>query len=281
MVLTRAQKQKREMGNETPSRDFGTSHPKRRDPRSRTRGRYQAQKTGLHDSEKTSKLSKRNARKRSHVGEREGPGTGRSPLKKTEKQEERDSQPLKEGLKSVKINRAPVLTLWSAIVAEREGYSFEEGLTFGRWISGTLAQTKGRSLGIYKETEHSKEEVERRKRKDEALGVQRIPCFGMKIPTIELKDVNPPGHYAVSSGKAIQPESVLSYLQRAFHGTDKLQATKNAMRKLAYSIQKDKIGSNAYNLYEEFRPPWHGWGQPSTLDLNLIHRMADRGAQET
>ena len=38
---------------------------------------------------------------------------------------------------SIVINRAPVLTLWAAVVAEREegGHTFEEGLTFGRWVS--------------------------------------------------------------------------------------------------------------------------------------------------
>lgn len=44
----------------------------------------------------------------------------------------------------VQINRAPVLTLWVAVVAERQGFSREAGLTFGKAISGMLAQSKGR-----------------------------------------------------------------------------------------------------------------------------------------
>ena len=44
----------------------------------------------------------------------------------------------------VKINRAPVLTLWVAVVAERQGFSKEAGMTFGKAISGMLAQSKGR-----------------------------------------------------------------------------------------------------------------------------------------
>ena len=44
----------------------------------------------------------------------------------------------------MKINRAPVLTLWVAVVAERQGFSKEAGLTFGKAISGMLAQSKGR-----------------------------------------------------------------------------------------------------------------------------------------
>lgn len=44
----------------------------------------------------------------------------------------------------VKINRAPVLTLWVAVVAERQGFTWEAGMTFGKAISGMLAQSKGR-----------------------------------------------------------------------------------------------------------------------------------------
>ena len=54
-------------------------------------------------------------------------------------------QGLPEGVEQfVKINRAPVLTLWVAVVAESQGFSKEAGLTFGKAISGMLAQSKGR-----------------------------------------------------------------------------------------------------------------------------------------
>lgn len=55
----------------------------------------------------------------------------------------------------IPINRAPVLTLWAAVVAQRQGFSWEEALTFGKQVSGILAQSKGRSLGIYEEKERS------------------------------------------------------------------------------------------------------------------------------
>lgn len=41
------------------------------------------------------------------------------------------------------INRAPTLTLWVAAVAQREGYTPEEGLSFGKYISGVFAHSKG------------------------------------------------------------------------------------------------------------------------------------------
>jgi hypothetical protein len=50
---------------------------------------------------------------------------------------------------TIKINRAPVLTLWGVIVAERLGYTHDEALTFGKALAGLTAQSKGQRLGIY------------------------------------------------------------------------------------------------------------------------------------
>ena len=40
---------------------------------------------------------------------------------------------------TVTINRAPVLTLWAAVVAERLGYDHEAALTLGKGIAGLNA----------------------------------------------------------------------------------------------------------------------------------------------
>ena len=53
---------------------------------------------------------------------------------------------------AVTINRAPGLTLWAAIVAERLGFSHAEALTLGRAVAGLNAYSKGRALGIFKPT---------------------------------------------------------------------------------------------------------------------------------
>lgn len=53
----------------------------------------------------------------------------------------------------VTINRAPTLTLWVAAVAEREGYTPEEALTFGKYVSGVFAHSKGepaRSFSLHR-----------------------------------------------------------------------------------------------------------------------------------
>ena len=49
----------------------------------------------------------------------------------------------------ISINRAPVLTLWAAVVAERFGFDRKEALSLGKAAAGLTAQSKGRRLGIF------------------------------------------------------------------------------------------------------------------------------------
>src|SRR3954468_536326 len=51
---------------------------------------------------------------------------------------------------TISINRAPVLTLWAAVVAQRLDFAEDEALTLGRAVAGLNAQAKGRRLGIFK-----------------------------------------------------------------------------------------------------------------------------------
>src|SRR3954466_16010923 len=53
----------------------------------------------------------------------------------------------------IRVNRAPVLTLWATVMAERLGFDHDEALTLGRAVAGTSAQMKGRALGIYEPSE--------------------------------------------------------------------------------------------------------------------------------
>lgn len=51
---------------------------------------------------------------------------------------------------TVTVNRAPALTLWAAVVAQGLGFDRREAMTLGKAVAGLAAQTKGRSLGIFK-----------------------------------------------------------------------------------------------------------------------------------
>ena len=50
----------------------------------------------------------------------------------------------------IQINRAPVLTLWASVVAERLGFKHDEALSLGKALAGLNAQSKGQRLGISK-----------------------------------------------------------------------------------------------------------------------------------
>ena len=49
---------------------------------------------------------------------------------------------------TITINRAPVLTLWAAVVAERLGFDRDEALTLGRAVAGLNAYSKGVALEL-------------------------------------------------------------------------------------------------------------------------------------
>jgi hypothetical protein len=63
--------------------------------------------------------------------------------------------------RQIPINRAPVLTLWATVVAERLGFNRDEALTLGRAVAGLNAHAKAVSLGIVRPTPGAIEERRR------------------------------------------------------------------------------------------------------------------------
>lgn len=168
----------------------------------------------------------------------------------------------------VKINRAPVLTLWAAVVAERLGYGRDEALTFGKAVAGLNAQSKGRRLGIFKPG-HEKG----KKPKKSGLGEEFwVEICGRAVPAIHTED----GVRAVVREKPIDPERVAAYLEGKF-GPD-LEAVQDAMEDLARAVRPRDLADAAYSLYESFRPAVpsgkRGWGAKGDLDLDLIRSLA-------
>ena len=45
--------------------------------------------------------------------------------------------------RTISINRAPVLTLWAAVVAQRLGFEEDEALTLGKAVAGLLPYSWG------------------------------------------------------------------------------------------------------------------------------------------
>ena len=86
--------------------------------------------------------------------------------------------------KTISINRAPVLTLWAAVVAERLGFDEDEGLSLGKALAGLTAQTKGRRLGIYKPHEEGAKEAREKERGEEFW----IELCGRPLPAKNTED---------------------------------------------------------------------------------------------
>ena len=173
--------------------------------------------------------------------------------------------------KKIKINRAPVLTLWAAVVAERLGYNEETALTLGKAVAGLNAQSKGRKLGIYEEkTEEEKKGV---KKKEKQVEVQFIEVLGRDVPAVETAH----GLRAAIEGKPISAGSVEGYLKQRF-GED-YETARAAMEKLAKAYTPKQLKSKAYDLYEKFRPEIpegkKGWGAKGELDLDYIRSLAE------
>jgi hypothetical protein len=172
--------------------------------------------------------------------------------------------------KKIKINRAPVLTLWAAVVAERLGYDEETALTLGKAVAGLNAQSKGRRLGIYEEK--TKDEQKEDKKKERQAKPEFIELLGRDIPAVKT----PKGLRAAMKGEAIHAGSVETYLQQKFK--DDLADTRAAMEKLAKAYTPKQLESKAYALYEKFRPEipegTNGWGATGELDLDYIHSLA-------
>jgi hypothetical protein len=182
--------------------------------------------------------------------------------------------------KVVKINRAPVMTLWGAVVAEQLGYDHAAALTLGKAVAGLNAQSKGQRLGIFEESDSKQAEDESHAKTAKAEGepaTQRpdtVPLLGRGAPVVHADD----GVRATSKGKAINPDSVQRYLEQKF-GTD-LVAVQEAMQELAHSLAPEQLANQAYTLYEQFRPEvpegQKGWGAKGELDLDLIRSLAKR-----
>jgi hypothetical protein len=174
----------------------------------------------------------------------------------------------------ITINRAPVMTLWVAVVAERLGYDPDEALTIGKAIAGLNAQSKGRRLGIF-ETRATEEEAGRPKPRPP--GEQLIvSMLGRIVPAVHTER----GIRATAKGRPIDPDGVRRYREQKF-GAD-LTATRAVMAALAASFEPRRLANQAYSLYAKFRPRipegTRGWGAAGELDLALI-RSLSRGKE--
>ncbi len=171
--------------------------------------------------------------------------------------------------KTITINRAPVLTLWAAVVAEELGYDRDAALTLGKAMAGLTAQTKGRMIRVFKPPKTRDGKPPKKIGLGEEFWVE---ICGRPVPAKNTED----GVRAVVKDKPIEPEKVEKYLTQKFG--DDLGAVRTAMEELASAFAPDDLAGAAYSLYERFRPSIppgkRGWGAKGKLDLKLIRSLA-------
>ena len=178
----------------------------------------------------------------------------------------------------IRVNRAPVLALWGAVVAERAGYRRDEALTLGQALAGLNARSKGKRLGIYEDAGkpekrlpvHEGSAASARAKK---VGAKfAVPMVGREVPAIRTED----GVRATVSGKPTNPETVEHYLSGKLG--DDLARIRKAMEKLADAHWPDAKGAHGFALYESFRPNvpagTKGWGAKGVLDLTKLKELA-------
>ena len=167
------------------------------------------------------------------------------------------------GVDAIRVNRAPVLTFWASIVAERLGYPPATALTLGRAVAGYSAQAKARRLGLVDE----REEAEERERPQ--VPRETVLLLGRRIPIMATDD----GQLrAEDHGKPASEHSTLSYVHRAFG--DNFDTVRAAMEALAASYPPEEINRIGFHLYERFRPEVphdvSGWGAKGELKVGRI-----------
>ncbi|MBI0538978.1 hypothetical protein D9599_25840 [Roseomonas sp. KE2513] len=167
----------------------------------------------------------------------------------------------------IKVNRAPVLTLWAAIVAERLGHDADAAITLGRAVAGSSARIKARAIGI--------EEPEKGDDKPKPIPTAKpetVHLLGRDVPVVKAKG----SLRALAEGKAAAVTPARGYVERAFG--EHLVAVRKAMEDLARSVDPDELNRVGFRLYERFRPEVEpgakGWGVKGVLDLEKIRGAA-------
>lgn len=171
--------------------------------------------------------------------------------------------------KAIKVNRAPVLTLWAAVVAERLGHDQDAAITLGRAVAGSSARVKAKVIGIAEDTHEGGDlRDEARKQGESKQRRKVVHLLGRDVPVVEEKGAL----RALDHDKPASPKAAAGYVERAL-GED-LAAVRQAMEELAASMEPEELNRVGFRLYEHFRPEVpagaKGWGAKGVLDLGKI-----------
>lgn len=171
---------------------------------------------------------------------------------------------------AIVVNRAPVLTLWAAIVAERLGHPADTALTLGRAVAGSAARAKARSIGR-EETKADRDAETPRLREDHVTAP--VMLLGKTIRLLPNDD----GELRAADGdQPADPAPVQRYVAKAFG--DHLADVRAAMEELAARYEPTELNRIGFRLYEKFRPDVppgaEGWAKKAVLDVEKIRTAA-------
>ncbi|KAK7060563.1 hypothetical protein VNI00_001329 [Paramarasmius palmivorus] len=179
--------------------------------------------------------------------------------------------------KSTVVNRAPLMTAWATVVAERMGFQREEALSIASVYTEMNALSKGVSLGIFEEG------------KDKGLDATKggaqpyVEFIGRRMYVLNDLAIDPyikTGTYrplyqsqtkqwrALLNGVPAKPSAAFSYISRSFRQTT--PHITGALRLLANSLTPGEINGKAWSLYCEFRPAVNEWGKRSEVKCSTI-----------
>ncbi len=169
--------------------------------------------------------------------------------------------------KPILVNRAPVLSLWAAVVAERLGYAWADALSLGKAVAGHTVNNSGSRAGL------ATEEPETAPEKSRAVDEEYLISLCGRDVTARF---TANGVRGVSKAEEVDSDRAELNLRNAFG--DNYDAVTAAMRKLAGSRARTVINQEAYSLFERFRPAIDsgvkGWSQKGRLEIQLIEGLA-------
>ena len=181
-------------------------------------------------------------------------------------------------MKTIRIDRAPVLTLWASVVAERLGWPHDTALTLGRAVADMTAEAKGVRLGMYVQPEDRQREPAPSPPAAVTGTIRDVSLLGRIVHVAQTAE----GPRAISKNALVKPDAVERYLRGKFGS--QLCAALSAMERLAGTMSTDTLNDEAIRLYEHFRPDVPSgkpdWDAKGVLDLDLIHALVRTKRQQ-
>jgi len=158
----------------------------------------------------------------------------------------------------IRVNRAPVLALWAATVAERLGHTPETAMSLASAVAGIAARARARRLGS-EDAAAAREE-----------GDDTVVLLGHEIPVTQDGAGNIVA--AEPDGTPAPGGPAGNYVRRAFG--EWLDEVRTAMSRVAESYPPEELNRSGFRIYESFRPlrpeGTGGRGAKEVLDLSLM-----------